>query len=296
MGQPPDVDALLAEPASPETGKGLMGWFSSIKGRVARGDMMLGGLSMKEVAKVPDALRKAAACGVSSARLELATWLANPPVGAPDLVAADEILRAAVQDQLPNAALQLVRLRWFARRADATADEKREADELLRTIASAHPQNGDAMYLLGLLTCQGFGTDASPAEAFAWQQKAAALGHTDAQFELFLHHATALGTTEDTKAALQWLRRAAEANHPRATYNLGAFYATGRYVEKDSKKAVEWYTRSANAGNANATATLAVMYAQGEGVTKDLERAEELFDEAEYLGLDVTDLREGVGL
>jgi hypothetical protein len=41
---------------------------------------------------------------------------------------------------------------------------------------------------------------------------------------------------------------------------------------------------------------LAVIYATGDGVEKDRERAEQLFDQADYCGLDVSQVRKQVGL
>jgi TPR repeat protein len=72
---------------------------------------------------------------------------------------------------------------------------------------------------------------------------------------------------------------------------MGAYHATGRGIPKDLTKAVAWYERAADAGQAGAIATLAIMYARGEGVPRDPERAAELFDQAEYLGLDVSAAR-----
>lgn len=79
-------------------------------------------------------------------------------------------------------------------------------------------------------------------------------------------------------------------------YNMGACHATGRLVAKDLAKAVEWYRRASEAGNVMATAALAVLYAKGEGLAKDIETAKQLFDEAEYMGLDVSKMRASVGL
>jgi TPR repeat protein len=77
---------------------------------------------------------------------------------------------------------------------------------------------------------------------------------------------------------------------------MGAFHATGQHLPKDPAAAVHWYERAADAGNPRASVNLAVMYANGEGVERNLERARTLLDDAEYLGLDVTSLRETLGL
>jgi TPR repeat protein len=114
--------------------------------------------------------------------------------------------------------------------------------------------------------------------------------------EAFIHHETGLGVPQDSARAFGYLEQAAEAGDPRALYNMGAYCATGRMVRQDMAEAAKWYRKAADAGHIKALATLAVMYATGDGVAQDTEHAAELFDEAEYLGLDVEAMRESVGL
>jgi TPR repeat protein len=60
-------------------------------------------------------------------------------------------------------------------------------------------------------------------------------------------------------------------------------------LPKDLAKAAEWHFKASKAGNVRATANLAMMYAKDEGVRKDLGQAKLLFDEADYMGLDVSE-------
>jgi TPR repeat protein len=285
------VDELLTRPPTLETGRELLAWAQELRGRIVRGDMMIGILSVEEVAKAPLALERAASCGLQDAWIELARWYAKPPFGSADMTKAEQALRTAIAAQVPGAALEVVRLRWFYHRDEASADDRREAFEFAQDAVAANRDDGVATYFLGLLTCQGFGTAADPAAAVALQRRAASLGNADAMFELYVHLQTGLGVPRDETGAFAALQQAADAGHPRAMYNMGAFFATGQNVPKDLAAAVDWYTRASDAGNLRATAMLAVMYARGEGVQQDLERARELFDEADYMGFDTSELR-----
>ena len=290
------IDALLSAPASPETGRALLDWVAGLRARILRGEMMIGILPVEEVERAPLALRKAAECGLAEGWFQLASWHADPPFGAANVAEAEEVLREAMAAGAPGAAVQFARLLWFHGRDTADDAEQREAYGLLEAAAADDPRDASALHLLGLLTCQGFGTEADPEAAVALQEQAASLGSLDAVFELFVHHFNGVGVPRDVEAARGLVRRAADAGHPRAMYNMGAFHATGTLVARDPAAALEWYTRAAEAGNVRATAALAVMYAQGDGCEQDLEHARQLFDEAEYMGLDVSDVRAAVGL
>jgi len=258
--------------------------------------MMIGLLSVDEVERAPQALQKAIDCGLTDAWLALAGWLAAPPYGEPNPAAAVATLKAAIAASVPGAPLRLAEVQWFYRREEASAAEQAEAYGMVQALTAAEPGNAPALYHLGLLTCQGFGSAADTARAAAMQVQAAALGHAPAMFEAYIHYETGLGVPRDSAQGFNYLEQAAQADHPRALYNFGAAYATGKMVPRDMARAAEWYQKASNAGNLRATVTLASMYATGDGVEKDLERAGELFDEAEYMGVDVSERKEAVGL
>lgn len=296
VGGTVEIDTLIRRAETREDAQALVDWFGELRGRIIRGDMMLGILSPDEVALVPAALRKAAALGLPSALLQLGDWLARPQFGKPNLQEAEAVLQGAVATGVPGAEIELVRLRWFLRRETASAAQQNEAFGLLERFVAERPGDAEVVYFLGLLTCHGFGTDANPAAAAVLQKSAGELGSADALFELFLYYKAGLGVSVDEQVALAFLRRAADAGHHRALYNMGAFHATGSGFPKDLAAAVDWYERAANAGNLRATAMLGAMYARGEGTERDIEHAKELFDEAEYMGLDVTNIRKAVPL
>ena len=296
MSKPVDIDALLKAKPSPEVARQLVEWAASTRNRIARGDMMLGILTAEEVAKIPLAYRAAAQQGDSDAWTALAWWHANPQFGKPDLEAAEQALKAAIDADVSNARLELVKIRWFFKRDTATANEKKEAYRFVSDIVEADPKNAEAIYFLALVTTHGFGVVASPNEGFTLQQKSADLGNVDAMFELYIHHATGLGVVASETAALDACRRAAEAGQSRAMYNIGAFNASGRGMPKNIPEAIKWYERAADAGNPSAMVGLAVIYAMGDGVEPDKEYAEQLFDQAAFCGLDVSRVRKQVGL
>ena len=296
MSKSLDIDSLLKAKPSRSVAQQLVEWAADTRNRIARGDMAIGILSREEVAKIPAAYRSAAQSGDTDAWVALAWWHASPQFGNPDLELAEAALQKAIDAKIKSASLELVKIRWFFKRDKASELERQEAYQLASRIVEGDPNNTEAAYFLALLTTHGFGISASPEAGFKLQQKASDLGNADAMFELYIHYANGLGVASHETAALDACRRAAEAGHARAMYNLGAYNASGRGMPKNTPQAVKWYERAADAGNPSAMVGLAVIYATGDGVEADRERAEELFDQADYCGLDVSQVRKQVGL
>lgn len=296
MSDAHDIDALLQATPSKAVADRLVAWADATRNRIARGDMMIGILTIEDVAKIPAAYRTAAAHGNSTAWVKLAWWHAYPDFGEQDLESAEAAIQAAIETGAENAKLELAKIRWFFKRDTATEPEKRQAYRLVAEIVDSEPDNADAIYMLALLSTHGFGVAPSPELGFALQQRSADLGNSDAMFELYARYANGLGVPPDEELAFQACQRAANAGHSRAMYNIGAFNATGRGVPKNIPEAIKWYERAADAGNPSAMAGLAMIYATGDGVEPDREYAQEMFDQADYCGLDVTHLREQVGL
>lgn len=296
MSSLPIIDKLLKSPPSAEGAEELVKWADETRSQIVRGDMMLGILTIEEVEKVAKAYRRAAEMGKAGAWIRLAHWAAAPEYGEQDLVIAESALQKAIETGAEGARLELVKIRWFYKRETATEPERADAFRTIQSIVKAEPENAEAIFFLALLTTHGFGTAASPTEGFQLQKRAAALGETDAMFELYIHHAVGLGVPKDEAKAFEACLSAAEAGHSRAMYNIGAFHAAGRGIPKNIPEALKWYERSADAGNPSAMAGLAVIYAMGDGVEVDRKYAEQLFDQADYCGLDVSGLRKRVGM
>ena len=155
------IRELLAAGPSAESGHALVAWTQELRGRILRGDMMLGILSADEVALVPTALRRASDCGIKEALLDLGHWLAAPPIGEPDLVGARAAYREAIVAGVTGAKLRFVEFVWFYCRETATAEEQTEVHQIAKELSELD-DDGRATYLLGLLTCNGFGTQADP--------------------------------------------------------------------------------------------------------------------------------------
>jgi TPR repeat protein len=291
-----DIDILLEAQPSDTIARQLVVWAGYTRDRIARGDLMLGLLSIDEVTKIPTAYQTAAEHGDSNAWIMLAWWYALPDVGKSDPQRAEAALQKALDANVENAQLELVKIRWFFKRDTATKSEQKQAYQLVSGIVKSDPANAEAIYFLALLTTHGFGVDASPETGFQLQLKSADLGCAHAMFELFVHYSIGLGVAADEQAAYKACQRAAEAGHSRAMYNLGAFNASGRGMPKNISEAIKWYERAADLGNPSAMAMLAVIYATGDGVEPDREYAAQLFDQADYEGFDVSKLRQQVGL
>lgn len=290
------IRELLVAAPSAETGRALAAWAIDLRGRILRGDMMIGILSADDVALAPKVLRRANDCGIKEALLDLGDWLAVPPIGEPDLVGTREAFREAIVAGAENAKLRFAEFVWFYCRETATAEEQAEAYQMARDVSNHEDDGGRATHLLGLLTCNGFGAQPDPTRASELQLDAASKGNADALFELYLYREMGIGVPKDSKVAMEFLQNAAAKGHNRAMYNLATYLAMGRGLPKDLLKAAEWYFKASEAGNVRATANLAMMFAKGEGVRKDLDQAKLLFDEADYMGLDVSEARASVGL
>lgn len=296
MSESLDIDVLLQSQPSTTVAEQLVAWADRTRKQIARGDMMLGILTIDDVAKIPVAYQIAAQQGKSNAWVTLAWWFAYPDFGEADLEAAERALRAAIDVNADNAKLELAKIRWFFKRETASEAEQQQAYQSVSDIVASHPDNANAIYILALLTTHGFGVAASPKSGLELLERSAALGNADAMFEICVHHANGLGAPVNEKLAFNACQRAANAGHLRAMYNLGAFSSTGRGTPKDMQEAVKWYERAADAGNPSAMVGLAMIYATGDGVEADREYAREMFDQAELCGLDVGHLREQVGL
>jgi TPR repeat protein len=285
-----DIKERLAAARTESDGRELVEWADETARQIARGDMMIGIVSVDEASKIPAAYRLAAELGVATAWLKLAWWSVAPLYGDTFFAAANDALARAVAADVTGAKLDAVKIRWHYLRDDLQEEERHQTFQYASDLAKSGI--AEALYYVGLLTCGGFGTKADPAAAFQIQNQAADLGNSDAMFEIYVHYANGLGVPRDQQAAFAANKRAAEAGHSRAAYNLGAFFATGHLVPKDMTESVKWYERAADAGNAQAMANLALIYGTGDGVAKDLAYAEQLLDQADYLGLDVSPARE----
>jgi uncharacterized protein len=290
------IDSLLHAPGSEVVAEQLVEWADTTRAEIVRGDMTIGILTPETVAKIPVAYETAAAHGKLTAWLKLARWQARPEFGAANMAAADKALTKALEGHVPGAEMEFVKLIWFYKRDSATNDEQLRAYQMVSAICDVNENDPEAQYLRGLLTSHGFGTAASPEQAFKMLQTAANLGNIDAMFELSIYFAKGTGVAQDTTASLKILQSAAEGGHSRAMYNLGAYFASGKLLPKSIPEAINWYEQAASAGNPSALVGLAAIYATGDGIEANVEYARECLEQADYLGLDVSNARSILGL
>lgn len=291
-----EIQSLLKEDPSADNARKLLVWADDTRQKILRGDLMIGILSMDEASQIPAAYQTAAEQGCEEAWLKLGLWHRSPDIGDTDIALAEHALQQAVRNNVEDAALELIKLRWFFKRDTATQEEAEATYQLAKQLVEDRSYDDEAVYFLALLTTHGFGCQPSPEEGFKLQQEAAEMGNGDAMFELYIHHSTGLGVPVDEQAALAACQEAAEEEHPRAMYNMGAFNASGKYMPKNIPEAIMWYERAADEDNTSAMLGLAAIYAMGDGVEPDIEYAEEMLDRAEYEGVDTNDFRNRLGL
>jgi hypothetical protein len=261
---------------------------------VLRGDALIGIMPVEEIEQMVQIYRALGEAGVAAAWVGLGEY--HLDASGVDLSLADATECACRAAALGSAEGRLLLLRvLFDFRADGYPDPA-HAREARQAVEAAAATDSLAAYLAGLLAFHGFGGKKDLKAAVRHHQAAAALGNTDAMFELYVHLSTGTGVPKDEAAALAWCEKAAALGHARACYNLGAFYATGRGVPKDAAKSLAWYEKAAQAGNGRATATLAYMVISGEGCPADPVRGEALFAQAAGQGFDVEGFRAQVGV
>jgi TPR repeat protein/tRNA A-37 threonylcarbamoyl transferase component Bud32 len=151
----------------------------------------------------------------------------------------------------------------------AEADRREEADEYHR--------RGEACYT-------GRGALQDYAKAREWYEKAAAIGHAEAEFRLGWLHDHGRGTPRDATAARTWYERAAARGSANAKYHLGVLFHKGRGVQRNPFAALRWWEEAAKAGHATAQFQLGVLYHTGEGVPVNAATARIWFQKAAEQG------------
>jgi len=121
--------------------------------------------------------------------------------------------------------------------------------------------------------------------AFAYFQKAVALGHKWATTQLGHCYNHGNGVAQNDVEALKWYREGASNGDSLAKAWVANFYKRGRGgVPEDHVEAYRWYKEAAEQGNSSGYEGLGYAYAQGLGVTENLEEAEKCFRKAAVKG------------
>jgi TPR repeat protein len=147
--------------------------------------------------------------------------------------------------------------------------------------------HSESFFLHGLY-CVGKALDKGGSQAYIEAatcfQKAADLGHRDAQYFLANLYYNGAGVKKDFSEAAKWVQKAAEQEHEDAQFRTGVLYRDGVGVNKDYREAARWFRRAAEKGHRDAQCSVALLYYDGEGVDKDYAEAAKWFREAAEQG------------
>ncbi|MGL4287947.1 MAG: tetratricopeptide repeat protein, partial [Phreatobacter sp.] len=138
-----------------------------------------------------------------------------------------------------------------------------------------------SMTLLAELHANGLGVPRNDQRALGWYRLAADRGDRNAIFALAMMHVEGrAGQTRDPAAAKALFERAAALGHPAAGYNLGLLAFSGQGGQPDPIAAARWFQMAADLGNADAQYALAVLLKDGNGLPADPARAAALMEKA----------------
>lgn len=139
-------------------------------------------------------------------------------------------------------------------------DAGRYAQALKLLTPLANESNSQAQFRLGMMYYLGQGVPEDEKLAVYWFKKAAALGNTEAMFELgnafLLGHQAALLVPEPDREAALWYFQAGSAGHAEAQYRLGLLFLAGKGVVDSRKEAMSWFRKAAAQGHAEAKRAL----------------------------------------
>ena len=155
---------------------------------------------------------------------------------------------------------------------------------------SAEQGDIDAVYFLSRCYERGEGTAQHPGKSRELLQKAAELGHMEAQYDLgmlYYHGVKSPGAQtfefpQDYGRAVIWLTKAAEQGDTLAKFYLAQCYEEGTGVKKDLAKAFCWYKSAAESDCQIpwVLSKLAECYENGIGVEIDVDKAIEWYQTA----------------
>ena len=118
-----------------------------------------------------------------------------------------------------------------------------DAESIWLELANAGDVN--AQYALGVMHLRQEASDASPAAAFSWFEKAAGQGHATAMFNLGVAYWEGTGVTQNKGQALDLWEQSAQKGDSGAQFNLGLAYYIGEERNPDLAQAAKWIGRAA---------------------------------------------------
>jgi TPR repeat protein/SpoVK/Ycf46/Vps4 family AAA+-type ATPase len=142
----------------------------------------------------------------------------------------------------------------------------------LRLLAQGSPlvkPDREAQFTIGQRHARGLGIVKSDALAADWFQRAANLGHIEAQRYLAFAYLNGRGVKKDDAEGIRRLRIAADSGDAPSQRQLGFHYAKGNGVPFDPNEGVRWFRLAAEQGDFLAQYNLGLACANGRGVPFD---------------------------
>ncbi len=212
-----------------------------------------------------------------------------------DVASVPFLLESSAASGYASAELLLLDL-WEGRYKGVDADYAK-ANELALKIAD-YPLTADcslaqwdaqseAIFRRALYLENGYGVEASPAEAFVWMARAAETGMPQAQCELARYYMKGLGVKQDYIKALRMLKALTKRapKTPRLYFYLGYMCERGMGLSRPRRFwAAQLYQAGVLQGDAQATNNLGSLYERGLGLEKDVDAAMRFYRRAALQG------------
>ncbi len=157
----------------------------------------------------------------------------------------------------------------FALQANAQSLRYKEAFSAYQTQNFVAAENtwtdlangGDinAQYALGVMHLRQEASDASPAAAFSWFEKAAKQGHATAMFNLGVAYWEGSGVEQNKSQALSLWEESAGQGDSGAQFNLGLAYYIGEERDPNLRLAAQWISLAADQNHPEAKRILSVI-------------------------------------
>lgn len=116
-------------------------------------------------------------------------------------------------------------------------------------VKSAELGNANALNMVGMCYCYGYGVAKDYAEAIKWWLKASEVGNSEAQASLGYFYENGIGVVQDYTEAIKWYTKSAEQGQTIAQGRLGVIYFKGLGVPKDYNESIKWLTKGAELGD-----------------------------------------------
>lgn len=137
---------------------------------------------------------------------------------------------------------------------------------------------GQSYFDLAMLSYDGTGGAEENPEAYPLFEKAARLGHAEAQY--FTGRLIVNSPKLDNADAVVWFRKSANQGSAKGQYGLGYAYFFGEGVKADDERAADWFEKAASQNHPGALMRLSEIYREGIGRQKDELKSKALLESA----------------